>query len=175
MVKNMPIPAYMLIEGEKQGLITKENNTYESVGNSWQSGFENSIVVLDFEHSIDIPTDTKSGLPSGQRIHNPISITKIFDRSTPLLYSACVSGEKLTKCEIQWYRANSSGSSECYFTHILEDAIITKILYFMPSCVDPKFEHFTHHEKLTFFYRKLTLRHNKSNEEVFDDWILPYK
>ena len=42
------------------------------------------------------PRDPASGLPTGKRIHKPISITKQLDATTPLLLNALVDNENLT-------------------------------------------------------------------------------
>ncbi|KEA24206.1 hypothetical protein BH79_29030 [Pseudomonas aeruginosa C0324C] len=48
-----------------------------------------------------IPRDPQSGQPTGQRVHKPVVITKVFDKASPLLLAALTSGERLTKVEIQ--------------------------------------------------------------------------
>ena len=84
----MPTPAYMSIEGEMQGLITAGNFTEPSVGNIYQEGHEDQILVEAFKHNIILPRDPQSGQPTGQRVHQPVTITKVFDKCSPLLYSA---------------------------------------------------------------------------------------
>lgn len=93
----MPTPAYMTIEGELQGLITAGTFTEESVGNVYQEGHEDQILVEAFDHNVTLPRDPQSGQPSGQRVHGPIEITKVFDKSSPLLYAALTSGERMRK------------------------------------------------------------------------------
>ncbi|WP_458024188.1 type VI secretion system tube protein TssD, partial [Pseudomonas aeruginosa] len=71
--------------------------------------------------------DPQSGQPTGQRVHKPVVITKVFDKASPLLLAALTSGERLTKVEIQWYRTSAAGTQEHYYTTVLEDAIIVDI------------------------------------------------
>ncbi|RLC15511.1 MAG: type VI secretion system tube protein Hcp, partial [Deltaproteobacteria bacterium] len=71
----MPTPAYMTIEGEKQGPITAGAFTEDSVGNIWQEEHTEELLVNGFSHVIHIPTDPQSGQPSGQRVHGPLTIT----------------------------------------------------------------------------------------------------
>jgi type VI secretion system secreted protein Hcp len=99
----MPTPAYMTIEGATQGLITKDTFTENSVGKIYQEGHENEILVQAFEHQVIRPYQPQSGQPAGSRVHNPLMITKIFDRSSPLLYRALTLNEPLT-CTLRWYR-----------------------------------------------------------------------
>ena len=75
----MPTPAYMSIEGNTQGLITAGAFTADSVGNIYQEGHEDEVLVNAFEHRVTVPCDVQSGQPTGQRVHKPVIITKIFD------------------------------------------------------------------------------------------------
>ncbi len=53
----MPTPAYISIEGSTQGSITQGAFTEASVGNIWQEGHENEILVQAIEHRVTIPRD----------------------------------------------------------------------------------------------------------------------
>ncbi len=96
-----------------------------------------------------IPRDPQSGQPTGQRVHKPVVITKVFDKASPLLLAALTSGERLTKVEIQWYRTSAAGTQEHYYTTVLEDAIIVDIKDYMHNCQDPGNAHFTHRKTCT--------------------------
>ncbi len=166
----MPTPAYMTIEGELQGLITAGTFTEESVGNVYQEGHEDQILVEAFSHNVTLPRDPQSGQPSGQRVHGPVQITKVFDKSSPLLYAALTSGERMSKCKVDWYRTSSTGTQEHYFSIELEDAIVVDIKAHMPNCQDPGQAHFTHLEDISFTYRKITWTHEVSGTSGHDDW-----
>lgn len=169
----MPTPAYLSIEGATQGPITKGAFTSQSVGNIYQEGHEDEILVEAFNHVVTVPTDVQSGQPTGQRVHKPLTITKVFDKSSPLLYTALTTGEKLNKVEVKWYRTNPEGKQEHYFTIKLEDAIITHINARMPNCQDPSQAHFTHLEDVSFTYRKITWTHEVGGTSGSDDWRSP--
>ena len=169
----MPTPAYLEIEGETQGKITEGAFTADSVGNIYQEGHENEILVQAFDHECMVPTDVQSGQPTGQRMHKPMTVTKVFDKSSPMLYVALSTGEKLTKCELKWYRTSSAGVQEHYFTIKLEDAIITHIKARMPNCQDPAMAHFTHLEDVSFAYRKIIWTHEVAGTSGEDDWRTP--
>jgi len=171
----MPTPAYMKVEGETQGLITEGCNTNESVGNFYQQDHTDQFLVQAFEHVLLVPTDSQSGQPSGPRRHENMVVTKIFDKSSPLLYTALVTGERMTTCEIEWYRTDMEGKQEHYFTHTLEDAVVVKIESFMPNAQDPSMENFTHLERIHFTYRKIIWKHEVASTEGSDDWREPVK
>lgn len=69
----MPTPAYISIQGKTQGNITQGAFTADSVGNVYQEGHEDQILVQEVEHLIATPTDPQSGQPSGQRVHKPFT------------------------------------------------------------------------------------------------------
>lgn len=169
----MPTPAYLTVEGTTQGEMTKGTFTQESVGNVYQEGHEDEILVEAFDHTVTIPRDPQSGQPTGQRVHKPLMITKVFDKSSPLLYTALTSGEKLTKCLLKFYRTSADGQQEHYFTVELEDAIIVDIKSYMPNCQDPGSAHFTHLEDVSFTYRKITWSHEVAGTSGSDDWRAP--
>ena len=169
----MATPAYMSITGTKQGLITAGAFTADSVGNTYQEGHEDQVMVQGFSHEVIIPRDPQSGQPTGQRVHKPVKITKVFDKSSPLLLAALTSGERLTEIEIQWFRTSAAGTHVHYFTTKLEDAIIVDIKDYMHNCQDPSNSHFTHLEDVEFTYRKVTWTHEVSGTSGSDDWRSP--
>jgi type VI secretion system secreted protein Hcp len=169
----MPTPAYISIEGATQGPITQGAFTAESVGNIYQEGHEDEVLVEAFEHVITLPRDPQSGQPSGQRVHKPVIITKVFDKSSPLLYNALTSGEVLTNVEIKWYRTSMEGKQEHYFTIKLIDALIVDIQSYMPNCQDPGQAHFTHLEKVSMSYRAIEWTHEVAGTSGSDDWRSP--
>ncbi|MFZ1985146.1 MAG: Hcp family type VI secretion system effector [Desulfatitalea sp.] len=169
----MPTPAYLTVEGTSQGAITQGTFTQDSVGNVYQEGHENEILVEAFSHTVSIPRDPQSGQPTGQRVHKPLVITKVFDKSSPLLYTALTTGERLTKCKLKFYRTSAEGNQEHYFTIELEDSIIVDINAYMPNCQDPTKSHFTHLEDVAFTYRKITWTHEVGGTSGSDDWRAP--
>lgn len=166
----MPTPAYLSIEGSKQGPITQGTSTEDSVGNIYQEGHEDEIIVHAFNHRITQGRDPESGTPIGQRVHEPLTITKVFDKCSPLLYQALCDGERLTNAELKWYRTSAQGKQEHYFTMKLEDAIIVNINARMPSSQDPNMAQFPHLEDVSFSYRKIIWTHEVGGTSGEDDW-----
>lgn len=169
----MPTVAYMSITGTAQGNITEGANSTESMGNAYQSDHTDEVTVQAYEHTVMIPRDPQSGQPSGQRVHKPFMVTKVFDKSSPKLYAALTSGERLSRVQIKWYRTSMTGKQEHYFTHELEDAVIVSIDGRMPNAQDPSMEHFTHLEDVAFTYRKITWTHEVAGVSGSDDWREP--
>jgi len=166
----MPEPAYMKIVGKTQDDISEGANTAESMGNDYQEEFEDEIIVQAFEHTIHRPTNPQTGQPSGPAVHSPITITKIFDKSSPQLYLAMVTGERLEECEIRFFRTTDEGEKEHYFTISLEDATIVDIKAVMPNAQDPKNASFTHMEEVSFSYNKIVWTHEVASTEGDFSW-----
>lgn len=169
----MPTPAYMRISGYRQGLITAGASTSESIGNIYQEGHEDEVMVQAFSHQIIIPRDPQSGQVTGKRVHKPLMISKVFDKASPLILNALTSGEVLNICHIHWYRTPVTGEQELYYSIKLEDAVIVDVQSRMPNCQDPNLAHFTHLEDVYFTYRKITWTHEVCGTSGSDDWRAP--
>ena len=160
----MPMPAHMTLAGENQGNIE---------GSCEMQGRENTILVEAFNHNVSIPRDPQSGLSTGKRVHNPFTIVKVYDKSSPKLYQALCTGEHMKVVTVKWYRINPSGQEEHYFTHQLQDAIIVSIRPWMPNCLDPATESYTHMEEVSFTYKKIIWTWEIDGIEAEDSWIVP--
>jgi len=138
------------------------------------SGREGTILVEAFSHEISVPFDPVSGLPTDERIHNPLVVTKTFDKASPKLYEALVSGAHLGDVTIKFFRQEETGNvQEHYFTIQLEDAIIVSIKPFMPNILDPATESFGHMEEVMFTYKKIKWTWEIDGIEAEDTWDPP--
>ena len=160
----MPMPAHMELEGENQGKIE---------GSSTQQGREKTILIEAMNHRVRIPRDLQTGLPTGKRVHEALTVTKVYDKSSPKLYQALCTGEHLKDVVIKWYRIDPTGQEEHYFTHTLTDAIIVEIKPWMPNCLDSATESFSHMEDVSFTYRKIRWTWEADGIEAEDDWEVP--
>lgn len=160
----MPMPAYMELTGEGQGKID---------GSCDQQGREDTILIQALNHAVRIPRDLQTGLPTGRRVHEALTVTKVYDKSSPKLYQALCSGERFSEVLIKWYRIDATGAEEHYFTHKLENAIIVDIKSWMPNCLDPATESFTHMEDVSFTYTKIIWTWEVDGIESEDSWLVP--
>jgi len=166
----MPTPAYMKVEGSNQGLITAGANTADSMANKYQEGVEDYSTVQALKHEVILPRDPQSGQPSGQRVHQPLVITKIMDKASPLLSNSLSTGENLTEVELKFYRTSMTGTEEHYFTIKLTDARIVDMRTYFPNAQDPATAHFTHLEDVEFSYRMIEWTHEVAGTSASDDW-----
>jgi type VI secretion system secreted protein Hcp len=160
----MPMPFHMTLTGTSQGAIE---------GSCIMAGREGSILCEALEHEIYIPRDTQSGLATGKRVHKPLTITKVFDMSSPKLFQALVIGEHMTDVTFKYYRISAAGQEEHYFTVKLTEAIVVSIKAWIPNCLDPKTETLTHMEDVSFTYQKIGWTWVPDGIEAEDSWLVP--
>ncbi len=160
----MPMTSHMEVVGKKQGKIN---------GSCQMEGREDSILVYAMDHKIHIPRDPQSGLPSGKRIHGPLTIDKEVDKASPMLQQALCSGEHLSEVSIKHYRIDDTGVEEHYFTIILENAIIVEMEPYVPMAFLTKNEPYRHMEKVSFTYSKIKWKHEIDTIESEDSWKAP--
>lgn len=148
-------------------------NSGEIKGSCAQAGREGSILVYGVDHKVEIPRDTHTGMPTGQRIHQPLAITKAKDGSSPLLFQACCSGERFTAWELNHYRINDKGQEELYFTITLGNAIIVEMQEYTPLTFLEENRPYHDMETVLFTYEKITWTFVPDGIEAEDDWKAP--
>jgi len=161
----MPMPFHMELTGNTQGNISE--------GCSDMKGRENTILCQALNHEVYIPRDPQTGLPTGKRVHNPLTVTKVFDKSTPKFFQALSTGERMSNVTLKYYRINPSGNEEHYFTIKLEDAIIVSVKPWVPNALDSSRERFTHMEDVSFTYSKIIWTWEIDGVEAQDEWKVP--
>ena len=157
----MALTAYMKVNGKSQGDIK---------GDCEQGGDKkDSILVYATEHKVEIPKDTHTGLPTGQRIHHPYKITMAKSQASPKLYKACCTGEQL-EVTLDYYRIKADGTEEKYFTVKMENAIVVEMDQLTPLTFLPESKPYHDMEDVQFTYSKITWTYNDGNIEYTDDW-----
>jgi type VI secretion system secreted protein Hcp len=151
----------MKVTGKTQGQIK---------GDCTQAGDKkDTMLVYAVDHNVEIPKDTHTGLPTGQRIHHPLKVTKHIDNASPKLAQACCKGEQLT-VEIDHYRIDPTGIEKKYYTIKLEEAIIVQHHAFKPLTFIPDNKPYHDMEEISFTYSKITWTYADGNIEYTDDW-----
>ena len=152
---------HVFITGAKSGPISGEND-------------DKSIAGLAFEHSIVVPRDASTGLPTGKRQHKPFTLVKAIDASTPLLYSAATTNQNLTTVSFQFYRPSATGGKpELYYTVTLVNASIASIRNWKPNTRDLSADRAGDLEEVSFTYQKITWTYAKGGITASDDWTAP--
>ena len=160
----MPMPGYLSINGQTQGKIE---------GGCTIEGHEGKILVQGVEHTIEIPKSIQTGLPTGKRIHMPMTITKEVDKASPKLFQALTSGEQLTSAKLEYYRISPQGKEELYYTVEVKNAIITSMRKYVPVCLDPSNQSMGHMEQVSFTYETIVETFTPDGIEAQDSWNAP--
>ena len=168
----MPSPAYVSIEGSKQGKITSGATTSDSIGNIYQEGHADESMVEGFSCAVIVPRDPQSGQPSGTRVHQPSSIEKFFDKASPLMWQALCTGETMN-IHLKFYRTNVQGVQEHYFTIKWTDAVFVDAKATLPDVLNPQNAQYGNMETWQFSYRKVEWTHEVAGTSGSDDWRSP--
>lgn len=150
---------YLTITGKTQGLISAGCSTYTSIGNRFQAGHADQILVYSSQHDITREMNVN---------HHPMRITKPLDKSTPLLLVA-ISNNELIQCVLDYYRTSQYGTQEKFLTIKLTDATLECISSTNPS---------THtggdtqpYETLSLRYETIDVTHQIAGTSGYSLWI----
>lgn len=157
----MAIPVYLWL---------KDDGGADIKGSVDVNSREGSIEVIEFVHSLNIPTDNNTGKLTGTRIHSPVVLVKEFDSSSPYLYKAVTSGQTLKSAEMKWYRINDAGQEVEYFNIKLDNVKIVSVAPIMHNVKNPATEKFNHMESLQLRYEKITWTYKDGNIIHSDSW-----
>ena len=160
----MSMPGYFTLTGNTQGEID---------GSCSIKGHEKKILVQAVNHTIEIPKSLQTGLPTGKRIHGPMTILKEIDKASPKLFQALTSGEQLSNAKLEYYRISPSGKEELYYTVELKNAIITSMKKFFPNCLVPENKTIGHMEEVAFTYETIIETWTPDGIEAQDSWNAP--
>lgn len=149
---------YLTLEGNKQGLISKGCSTIDSIGNKYQKGHEDEILIHELSSNLSMHQNVS---------FQPISIRKPIDKSSPLLSQALTSSEILT-CDFAFYRTSMNGGLELYYKIKLTDASIVDLNCFYPNSI-------THNqaqpeESVSFRFKSVTWEHVVAGTSTYSIW-----
>jgi type VI secretion system secreted protein Hcp len=163
---------YASITGAKQGNITQNDNTANSMGAGFQSTYQNLATIQAYTMGIFVPTDPQSGQPTGLRVYQPATLTKVFDQSSPLLWQALCTGEQLT-IELDLYRTAASGGQEKYFTYTWSGAILVDGKGYMLDCWNPNNGPYPDLETWSFTFSQIQWENVIAGTSGSDSWGSP--
>ncbi len=158
----MAIPAYAWF---------KDDGGADIKGSVDIEGREGSVEIVEFEHQVRIPTDANTGKLTGNRVHEPMTIVKQVDSSSPYLYKAVTNGQTLKSVELKWFQIDPSGKEVEYFNHKLEKVKIISVKPLMHNIKEASKEKYNHLEEIELRYEKVTWTYKDGNIIHSDSWI----
>ena len=157
----MAIPTYLWL---------KDDGGADIEGSVDIHGREGSIEIIGLNHGVMQPTDKHNGKATSLRVHSPYSFDKEIYSSSPYLYKAVSSGQKLKSAEVKFYRINNAGQEVEYFSTLMEGVTIVSVCPMMLDIKDPCYEKHNHIELVELLYEKITWRYADGNIMHSDSW-----
>jgi type VI secretion system secreted protein Hcp len=118
-----------------------------------------SIVVYAYSQNLVSQVNETTGLPTGKRQNQPLTITKAVDRATPKLMTAWATGEKMSGFVLEFFQTDT-GRDLLYYCIMLTDAQIIGIKQYTPLILLAENSVYKDMEEVTFVYSTLTCTYN---------------
>ena len=167
----MPTDIFMTIEDSEGNAFTEGASSEESIGAFAKESHEDEVLVLAFEHDmVNLLTDDRTGERTGNPRHRKLVITKLLDKSTPLLWGALAQNSAMT-VNIEFYRgadAGSGGEPVHYYSIELEGAKMSRWL--TPRCHGRRNDNYMAYEKVAFTYNSITWEHQVCSTNATTKW-----
>lgn len=160
----MALAAYLSIVAERLGPIH---------GSVTQKGRENKILVIAVQHEIVCPRDPQSGIPTGKRMHKPLTIMKELDCASPLLSQILCTNENIREATLQFWMATPTGQERQHYTVRLTNANISAINFKMGNIRNPRLARLTEYEEIALTYQKIEWTWTDGGKTAMDDWETP--
>lgn len=154
----MAISVYMTLVGAKQGPITGPATDQQNKG---------AIEVHAFDIQVTTPYDAATGQASGKRQHQPITIVKEVDQTSPKLWTALVTNETITSAVLKVWSSAAvpTGSETLAYTITLTNALIMSIDESLPEGSTTAMR-----EQISFTYQKIQWTWTDGGVTATDNW-----
>ena len=141
--------------------ITPETTGSPIVGPSVYKMAPDTIEVVDIQHKVRHEFDAQHGTPSGDRKHEPLTIYKSVDCTTPILYVMCCNAELCTEIKIQYYvQIGNQADPVEYFSWTLRNAYIVEVTQIAGSQLGGAYEEqYDLLESVSFAYQEIEWQH----------------
>ena len=132
---------------------------------------ENSIECLSFSDSVRTAREASSGMASGERTYEPVSIRKRIDKSSPLLAKALCNNEVI-EATFKFFRPNPAGdgTTQQFFTVVITEGRVASILRVSPDVIDPAAANHPPTEEVTFVFGRIVWTYVPDGIEHEDHW-----
>jgi len=153
-------------------LFLKSNNE-EIKGESSQTslGREGSIECLSFVDAVRTAREKGSGMATGRRTFEPLTIRKRIDSSSPLLARGLCDNEVI-EAQFKFYRPSPAGdgTTEHFFTVEIGEARVSHITRISPDTIDPASATEPPTEEVGFVFHNITWTYEPTGAMHHDNW-----
>jgi len=140
-------------------------NGEDILGDSTQTslGRENSIECLQFLHQVKTGRDAASGQTVGKRQHDPITIVKRIDRSSPLLIKGLTKNE-VAEGVLKFYRPKpSNGTTEQFYTVEFKQGRVSSVKQYVEDVLNPATAERPPLEEVSFVFTRIVWTYEDGN------------
>jgi type VI secretion system secreted protein Hcp len=142
-----------------------DSNNNQITGGSQVPDRYGSMEIKKINYTLSRGFDNQTGKQHNTRRHQPFSILKPIDCSTPSLFQCCASGKLLSHAKIDLYKPNDEGRETNYFSYILENARIISVTPMIDASSSE-----SDMEAISFSFEKITLAYHEGNLIAVDSW-----
>ncbi len=134
-------------------------------------GRADSIECVDFLCSVKTARETGSGLATGRRQWEPLTIRKRIDKSSPLIMKA-LTENSVIDASFKFFRPNPSGdgTTEQFYTVDIKKGRISAIKQFVPNCMDPASSNYPPQEEVAFVFHTISWTYTNGGVTHLDTW-----
>jgi type VI secretion system secreted protein Hcp len=167
----MSLQAYMTI---KKNNISKGASTASSIGAvaSTSSTHNDQITVIAFNAGCTIPIDPNSGVATGTRLYTPVTFTKYFDASSPLLWSALATNLGIDEVVCDFFRPDPTGLAQPqnYFRYTWKTVTFVQGTGYTPLVINPANSFYQYVEDWQFTFKSVQWDQLISGTTGSDQW-----
>lgn len=133
---------------------------------------EGTIECSAFQYGVTTPRDEASGTLTGRRKHEPVTITKKIDKTTPLLLKALCENRQIDSAEFRFYRPSmgGSGSEEHFYTVLIENGYIEGVHQLSEDTIIGGEEAPPMMEEVSFIFQDITWTYEIGGATAKDSW-----
>ena len=148
----------MTVTGHKTGLF-KGDDIAQSKASA------GSITVTTYQYELVSPRDPASGLPTGKRMHKPITVTHELGGSSPQFLNSLATNETLDSVVINFFRTDRTGKDVNYYRVKLTNGSVSDVKQYS-SGNDVL-------EDVSFTFQKIEQDDFVAKTTFVDDWESP--
>ncbi|MCD4737334.1 MAG: type VI secretion system tube protein Hcp [Bacteroidales bacterium] len=141
----------------------------ECPGNWGYQGYEECSIVFDLDWGVHVPRDATTGMPSGNRQHQPLTVTKNIDKSSVCFITKICEHQHIPEIILYlfWFNPNN-GAIELYYEIRMWNCIVVD---FSHGVVYTGNDKYAHTDVISFIYEKMRWSWIPDGIEYEDNWI----